>query len=75
MLELIAISKYGEKINDSCALSLEHQQIEFCLKGTSHTIKYKQSRFGNYFILKGVRYYFKVYDTVANKWVIDSDYF
>lgn len=75
MLTLIAINKYGEEIKDSCALSLTHQQIEFCLEGTYHTIKYKQSRKGNYFILKGVRYYFKVYDNFTNKWVIDCDCF
>ena len=75
MLTLIAINKYGEEIKDNCALSITHQQIEFSYKGTPHTINYKKSRKGNYFILKGVRYYFKVYDNFTNKWVIDCDCF
>lgn len=71
MLSIIAVNKYGEEIKSGCALSLKHQQIEFEYKGRFHTIKYKQSRNGNYFILKGIRYYFKVYDNIENKWIID----
>ena len=75
MLSLIAVNKYGEEIRKSCALSITHQEIHFEYVGTYHTIKYKQSRKGNYFILKNVRYYFKVYDSFTNKWVIDCDCF
>ena len=75
MLILTAVNKYGEEIKDNCALSTTHQEIEFSYKGTYHTIKYKESRKGNYFILKGVRYYFKVYDNFTNKWVIDCNCF
>lgn len=74
MLKLIAISKH-EEIKCDCALSITHQQIEFCYKGTCHTIKYKETRKGNYFLLKGIRYYFKVYDNLENKWVIDCYFF
>jgi len=70
-LELTAINKYGEEIKSECAISTIYQEIAFSYKGTQHTIKYKQSRNGNYFILKGIRYYFKVYDNFYNKWVLD----
>lgn len=49
MLSLIAVNKYGEEIKDNCALSITHQQIEFYYKGSSHIVKYKQTRKGNYF--------------------------
>jgi len=75
MLSLVAINKYGEEIRVDCALSVKHQQIEFYYKGTPHTIKYKQSRKGNYFMLNNIRYYFKVYDNFYNKWIIDCNCF
>ena len=74
-LVLMAINNYGEQIKSSCALSITHQRVVFSYRGTSHTIKYKQSRKGNYFILQGIRYYFKVYDNFYNKWLIDCDCF
>lgn len=49
-LVLTAINNYGEQIKSSCALSITYQQVIFSYKGTSHTIKYKQSRKGNYLI-------------------------
>ena len=75
MLKLVAVNKYGEEIRVDCALSITHQEITFSYNGTPHTIKYKQSRKGNYFILKGIRHYFKVFDTFENKWVIDCNCF
>lgn len=74
-LELTAVNSYGKEIKSECALSITHQQVVFSYKWTSHTIKYKQSRKGNYFILKGIRYYFKVYDNFYNKWLIDCNCF
>lgn len=74
-LVLMAINNYGEQIKSSCALSITYQKVVFSYKGTPHTIKYKQSRKGNYFILNGIRYYFKVYDNFYNKWLIDCDCF
>ena len=74
-LVLMATNNYGEQIKSSCALSITYQKVAFSYKGTSHTIKYKQSRKGNYFILNGIRYYFKVYDNFYNKWLIDCDCF
>ena len=75
MLTLIAVNRYGEEIKNVCGLSITYQEITFSYKGTTHTIKYKQSRKGNYFILKGIRHYFKVFDTFENKWIIDCDCF
>lgn len=66
-LTLTAVNKYGEEIKCGCGLSITHQQIHFKL----HSITYKQSRKGYYFILEGLRYYFKVYDNYYNKWLID----
>lgn len=73
-LELIAINN-GKEIKSGCALSITHQQIRFEYEGKFHIIKYKQTKRGYYFILNGVRYYFKVYNNFENKWAIDCDYF
>lgn len=75
ILVLIAVNKYGEEIRKGCALSITHQQIYFSYKGRPHTIKYKQTKKGNYFILNNTRYYFKVYDNIENKWVFDCNCF
>lgn len=75
ILTLIAVNKYGEEIRKGCALSITYQQVHFEYKGTYHTIKYKQTKKGNYFILNNTRYYFKVYDNIDNKWVIDCNCF
>lgn len=74
-LVLMATNNYSEQIKSSCALSITYQKVVFSYKGTSHTIKYKQSRKGNYFILNGIRYYFKIYDNFYNKWLINCDCF
>lgn len=75
-LELTAISSYyGEEIKSGCALSLTYQEVIFDYKGRCHTLKYKQTKKGNYFILNGIRYYFKIYDNAYNKWLIDCNCF
>lgn len=70
-LVLTAVNKYGEEIKSGCVLSTIFQAIAFNYKGTPHTITYKQTKKGNYFILTNIRYYFKVYDNIENKWIID----
>ena len=74
-LELTAVNRYGEQIKSGCAISITYQQIYFSYKGKPHKLEYKQTKKGNYFTLNNVRYYFKVYDNVYNKWVIDCDCF
>lgn len=65
----------GKAIKSGCALSTTHQQIHFEYEGKYHTITYKQTKRGCYILFNGVRCYFKVYDNVYNKWIIDCAYF
>lgn len=74
-LELTAVNRHGEVIKCRCALSLTYQKIVFSYKGTHHEIKYTQTKKGCYFILGGIRYYFKVWDNFYNKWAIDCNCF
>ena len=74
ILELTARNKYGEEIKTSCTLSTTYQEIIFDYKGRSHTLKYKQNAMTNYFILNNLRWHFKVYDAINNKWVLDNMY-
>lgn len=73
-LTLIAINN-GKEIRSACALSITHQQIHFEYKGKFRTITYKQTKKGHYILINGIRYYFKVYSNLENKWVIDCDCF
>lgn len=74
MLHLIARSKSGE-IRTTCALSTPRKELNFSYEGKSHDVTYKHTKYGNYFLLKGVRYYFKVYSDFSDKWIIDCDCF
>lgn len=75
MLTLIAVNFCGKEIRTNCAISITHKEITFSYEGYSHTVKYKETRRGNYFLLKGIRYYFKVWDNYENKWLIDCNCF
>lgn len=66
-LTLTAINKYGEEIKVECAISLHNKELDFTYNGKCHTITYKETRKGNYFLLNKVRYYFKVWDNYENK--------
>lgn len=70
-LELTAVNRHGKVIKCGCAISITYQQLYF----RGHSIQYKQTKKGSYFILDGIRYHFKVWDNFYNKWIIDCNCF